>query len=80
MKQKWSRSRGKIGVARERKSDDLARTHPQVYATLLGKLLPAELKVEGIADSVPLVIIKDYTGGKGGEVKGAADAEEGEEV
>jgi len=36
---------------------------------LLAKLIPNELKLEGGDDGVPLLVIRDYTGGKGGEVK-----------
>ena len=43
---------------------DLARTHPQAYATLLGKLLPAELKVEASTDELPVFAILDFTCGK----------------
>jgi hypothetical protein len=44
----------------------LARTDPKTYCRLLAKLIPDALKLEGRGDDMPLVVIKDYTGGKGG--------------
>ena len=43
---------------------EVARSDPRTFCTLLGKLLPAELKVEASSDSLPVVVIRDYAGGK----------------
>ena len=40
---------------------DLARSDPRTFAMLLGKLVPRESQVS--SDDVPLVIVRDYTGG-----------------
>jgi hypothetical protein len=42
----------------------VAKSDPRTFCMLLAKLLPAELKVESGDDGVPLVVIRDYTGGK----------------
>ena len=44
----------------------VARSDPRTFCMLLAKLLPAELKLAGGDDGVPLVVIRDYTGGKRG--------------
>jgi hypothetical protein len=41
----------------------LGMNEPQAYATLLGKALPREIKL----DNEPLVVIRDYTGRANGE-------------
>lgn len=40
----------------------VARSAPKTCCTLLGKLSPAELKVEGADDGIPLVVIWSYVG------------------
>lgn len=39
----------------------VARDHPQAFLSLLGRLIPAELKAS-IEGSVPMVVVRDYTG------------------
>ena len=41
---------------------------PKTFCMLLAKLIPHELKLEAADDGVPLLILRDYTGGKGGQV------------
>jgi hypothetical protein len=44
---------------------EIARSDPRTFCMLLAKLLPHEFKLES-SDELPLVVIRDYTGGKHG--------------
>ncbi len=44
----------------------IARSDPRTFCMLLAKLIPHELKVAAAGDELPLVTVKDYTGGRGG--------------
>ena len=45
---------------------EVGRSDPRTFCMLLARLLPAELKVGGAIDSVPLVVIKDFAGSQRG--------------
>ena len=45
--------------------EEVARSAARTYCMLLAKVLPHELKVAAQNDDIPLIIIKDYTGGRG---------------
>ena len=44
----------------------LAESDPRTFCMLLAKLIPHELKLEGSDDGVPLVVVRDFSGGRGG--------------
>jgi hypothetical protein len=41
---------------------EIARSYPKVFCTLLGKLIPSEVRAELEHSGEPLLIIRDFTG------------------
>ena len=41
---------------------EIARSEPKAFLTLLGKLVPAQVRVEIESSDVPLVVLRSFTG------------------